>query len=88
MGETEKYEAVEAHWGQRGVLERIDTALREAGFDPKKVTTEILAPLDQVHGGGIGMTKNQSDLVGFSPGMKVLDIGCGIGGPARYLAEA
>jgi ubiquinone/menaquinone biosynthesis C-methylase UbiE len=87
MAEREKHAEVETHWGRLGVIERIDAALREAGFDPRNVTPEILGPLDQVHGGGIAMTKDQAEMVGFSASMKVLDIGCGIGGPARFLAE-
>lgn len=87
MAEGEKHTEVEAHWGRLGVLERIDAALRDAGFDPRNVTPEMLAPIDQVHGGGIARTKDQAEMVGFSTGMKVLDIGCGIGGPARFLAE-
>lgn len=86
MAEGEKHGEVETYWGRIGVVDRIEAALREAGFDPGKMTPDMLTPLDQFHGGGIAMTKGQAEMIGFTAGMKVLDIGCGIGGPARYLA--
>src|SRR5262249_49443355 len=45
-----------------------------------------LAPFDQFHGGGKGATDRLAGLAGFAPGTRGLDVGGGIGGPARALA--
>jgi MPBQ/MSBQ methyltransferase len=47
---------------------------------------EGLAPLDQFHSGGIAATRELAALAGIGPGQRLLDVGCGVGGPARLLA--
>lgn len=46
-----------------------------------------LAPLDQFHAGGLAATRQLATLAGLASGQHVLDVGSGIGGPARFLAE-
>jgi SAM-dependent methyltransferase len=46
-----------------------------------------LAPLDQIHGGGWEATVAHADGIAIGAEAHVLDVGSGIGGPARYLAE-
>ena len=47
-----------------------------------------LAGVDEFHMGGRPATKAVADQLQLSPGLKVLDIGCGLGGTARFLATA
>ena len=81
------YDTIKNHYGSDGLGERVLAALEEAGHDPRDLTPEILAPMDHLHGGGVETTKTQAAKLDFLPEMHVLDVGCGIGGPARYLAK-
>jgi SAM-dependent methyltransferase len=69
------------------LLERLQAALREDGADPDRPTVEALAPYDQFHGRGIEATVEIADQLTVGPGDHVLDVGSGIGGPARYFAR-
>jgi ubiquinone/menaquinone biosynthesis C-methylase UbiE len=71
-----------------GVLARIDAALTELGHDPKNLNPEILGSLDHLHSGGLAITREQAKRIGLTEDSRVLDVGCGIGGPARYLAHS
>ncbi len=42
--------------------------------------------MDHFHGGGKGSTVRLAQLAGLTPGLQVLDVGGGLGGPARTLA--
>ncbi|MSP83110.1 MAG: class I SAM-dependent methyltransferase [Alphaproteobacteria bacterium] len=75
---------VARHYARGGIAPRILAALRAAGID--QVTPETLAPLDQFHARGVDATRDLIAALGASAGEQVLDIGCGIGGPARMLA--
>ena len=79
-------EAHQAEYAAPGLGERIVAALTEAGIPPAKWTPEVLGPADQIHGGGLLQTQVHAALVDITPDMHLLDIGCGIGGPARYFA--
>lgn len=83
---TSDARAVNAYWG-RGDLERaIDAALAGAGKNLGALTIDDLAPVDQFHGGGKTATLRLARLARLRPGMRVLDVGGGFGGPARTLA--
>lgn len=71
-----------------GLGARIVAALDEAGIPPENWTPEVLGPADQIHGGGLLQTQLHADLTTITSDMHLLDIGCGIGGPARYFATA
>jgi ubiquinone/menaquinone biosynthesis C-methylase UbiE len=83
---AERTTDVQAHWTRRGVLERIDAALTELGHDLQNLTPEILASVEHLHSGGLATTRDQAKRITLSKDSRVLDVGCGIGGPARYLA--
>ena len=69
-----------------GIAERILGALREAKGADAPVTPEALAPIDHFHGRGVLATGELVALLKMLPGEHLLDIGSGIGGPARWIA--
>lgn len=77
---------VTAHYGAGGIGARILAALSEAGIDIDALTPDVLAPIDQFHTRGLESTIAQANLAAPTPDMNVLDVGCGVGGPARWLA--
>ncbi|HSL00942.1 MAG TPA: methyltransferase domain-containing protein [Rubrobacteraceae bacterium] len=74
------------HYSHPGLPAAIVSALRAAGRDPDALTTEDLAPVDQFHTRGRPATLDLARRAGIASGMRVLDIGGGLGGPARTLA--
>ena len=78
--------SIQAHYSQPALAERIVDALARAGVDPGSLTREDIARLDEFHTGGREATRELARLAGLHQGMDVLDIGSGIGGPARTLA--
>lgn len=51
------------------------------------MTIDDLAPVDEFHIGGRRASEHFLSQLGFSPEMHVLDIGCGLGGAARFVAS-
>ena len=77
---------VNAQYGRNNLAESILAALRTIGKDPGNVTLGDLAPLDHFHGGGYPATLELARRANLQPGQRVLDVGGGLGGPARTLA--
>jgi ubiquinone/menaquinone biosynthesis C-methylase UbiE len=77
---------IAAHYTRGNLLARLNAALLGDGADPARPTFEELAPYDQFHGRGLEATLEAAALMPAGPGVHVLDIGSGIGGPARYVA--
>jgi SAM-dependent methyltransferase len=83
---AEYAESVNAHYGRAELEATVLAALRAAGKGEGTLTPDDLAPLDQFHTGGKPSTFELARLAGLTTGMQVLDVGGGIGGPARTLA--
>jgi SAM-dependent methyltransferase len=79
--------AVEDHYTRRSLGETILAALRAAGKDLDHLTPDDLAPVDEFHSGQRNATVRLAQLAQIRGGEDVLDIGCGIGGPSRFLAQ-
>lgn len=77
---------IEAHWSRAGLGQAILDALAASGKNLQALTVDDLAPSDQFHGGGKAATVRLARLAKLQPGMRVLDVGGGLGGPARTLA--
>jgi len=86
MSETIDASAVSRYWSRENLGQKILDALAAAGKRLDTLTVEDLAATDQFHGGGKPATVRLARLAGFSPGTRVLDVGGGLGGPARTLA--
>lgn len=81
-------EGVEQHYSGSGAIVRaISEALLAAGRDLGGLSTADLAAVDEFHIRGREATLEIAEALGVGPGSTVLDIGCGLGGPARALAE-
>ena len=78
--------ATNAYWGRDGIERTILDALAAAGKNTDTLTVDDLAPADQFHSGGKSATLRLARLAELRPGLRVLDVGGGLGGPARTLA--
>src|SRR3712207_2695909 len=75
------------HYGRGDLTAAIISALRAAGKDLDALDVEDLAPVDQFHVRGREATLDLARLAGIAAGLRVLDVGGGLGGPARTLAS-
>lgn len=75
------------HYEQADLTARIQQGVVALGHSIDDVSVEDLAPADEFHVGGIAATKIVLSRLDLSPDMHVLDIGSGLGGPARFCAE-
>ncbi|HVC12395.1 MAG TPA: class I SAM-dependent methyltransferase [Burkholderiales bacterium] len=78
---------IAAYYGRGNLLERLSAALAQDGVDPGRPSIETLAPYDQFHTRGLEATREIADLLEIAARDHILDIGSGIGGPARYMAH-
>jgi sarcosine/dimethylglycine N-methyltransferase len=79
-------EDVRDHYRATGLTGRLKTALLSLGPEDRHLTPQELANLDQFHTRGLAATVELGKLAGLTAGMSVLDVGSGVGGPARFLA--
>ena len=80
-------QSISEHWGTGDVYDRNHQGDGGGSIAPDAVTVEQLAPLDHFHARGFPATIELADVLPIQTGHHIVDIGCGIGGPARYLAK-
>src|SRR4051812_48553326 len=79
--------AISGHYGRSSLLDALRAGLQAAGLGSGTLTPDQLAAADQFHTGGIVATRRLIELSGVRPEWRVLDVGGGLGGPARTLAQ-
>jgi len=77
---------VEKHYASGGITGRVLAALRRVHGPDVPITPETLAPIDHFHGKGVVATEELAAVLQPKASDHLLDIGCGIGGPARWIA--
>lgn len=77
---------VAGHYTRGGLEETILQAAVRMGLDPERLNPIDLAAADEFHVGGLEATRELAEQMELTPGLQILDVGSGIGGPARYFA--
>src|SRR3569833_4012699 len=80
------FDGVRDHYRATGLTERLKAALAALGPDDMRLTPQQLSAHDQFHTRGLPATADLGKLSGIIEKMSVLDVGAGVGGPARFLA--
>jgi len=83
-----KDEVARHYGGDSELADAIADSLRRAGKDPTQLTATDLATVDEFHIRGRHATLELGRSLGLTSSSKVLDIGSGLGGPARTIAES
>jgi MPBQ/MSBQ methyltransferase len=78
---------VERHYTRSQLERSILQALEGAGKDLERLSLDDLAPIDEFHIRGRAATRELAQEIGLDRQKRVLDIGCGLGGPSRHLAS-
>jgi ubiquinone/menaquinone biosynthesis C-methylase UbiE len=84
--EAAVHSPVAAHYARKGLIAGIRDGLARMGRTETTVTAEDLAPVDEFHIGGRASTAALAQQLALGASDRVLDIGCGLGGPARQIA--
>ena len=79
-------DAVERHYTRGDLKEAVLAAIVAAGHDPDALDAEALAPTEEFHTLGRLATVALADAAAITAADHVLDVGSGLGGPARLLA--
>ncbi|MGE0714918.1 MAG: cyclopropane-fatty-acyl-phospholipid synthase family protein, partial [Alphaproteobacteria bacterium] len=77
---------VAAHYTHGSLEKALLDGLAAAGKDLGRLRADDLSAVDEFHIGGRPATVDLAELMDLKPGMRLLDVGCGIGGPSRYFA--
>lgn len=85
---TDVLDGVRAHYRATGLTERLKKALATHGPENQPLAPQQLGALDQFHTRGLAATIELAEQAGIGVDMAVLDVGSGVGGPARFLAAA
>ena len=75
---------VSAHYTSGGLLAAIRDGVARLGKTPATVTVDDLGPVDEFHVGGRQASEHFLGQLGLTQGQHVLDVGCGLGGSARF----
>lgn len=87
-GATRQGQMVAAHWARLSLtVDGALHALRSLGIAPERATADDLHALDMLHMGGLAATDALAEMAYLRPGQRVLDVGAGVGGPARRMAR-
>lgn len=78
---------VEQHYARSDLEDAVLEALAAAGKDIEHLQPDDLAPVDEFHSGGRQATAEFAAQLSLAPHLHILDIGCGIGGPSRFMAR-
>jgi SAM-dependent methyltransferase len=79
--------SVSRHYTRIALLSTLLDALSAAGKPLTPIDSDDLTPVDELHAGGRAATVELVELLAPPSGALVLDMGSGLGGPARYLAR-
>ncbi|HZE03253.1 MAG TPA: methyltransferase domain-containing protein [Pseudonocardiaceae bacterium] len=79
--------AIADHYSQAELGRKILNALMTLGADLEHLDPDQLATVDEFHIGGRKATVELLDQLDLHPVLRVLDVGSGLGGTARYLAR-
>ncbi len=79
--------AIGEHYGRAGLEESILSGLVALGLDSEKIRPEDIAQVDELHVGGADSARALARAVGLIAGSRILDVGSGLGGPARLYAR-
>ncbi len=79
-------QSIAEHYTHGALLEAIRAGLRVAGKSPATVSIDDLAPVDEFHIGGRRASEELLGQLSLGPDRHVLDVGCGLGGGARFAA--
>ena len=80
-------QTVSEHYSNKGLLAKLYKGLEKLGIDKNQLTQSDLSSFDEFHIGGSEGTLMLAEKLTMNASSSVLDIGCGIGGPARFLSS-
>ena len=80
-------QAINEHYGISGILNSILNGLESSGKNLHTLEPNDLSPIDEFHTRGKESTIEIANLAQLQPHHNVLDVGCGLGGSARYIAN-
>jgi SAM-dependent methyltransferase len=86
IAQPETHSAVADHYARDSLIAAIRDGLAAMGKTESTVTAEDLSPVDEFHIGGREATQELARQLALTAGDRVIDIGCGLGGPARRIA--
>ncbi|MEZ5651041.1 MAG: class I SAM-dependent methyltransferase [Burkholderiaceae bacterium] len=78
--------AVAIHYKRDDLLDTIRKGLAKMGKPDGKISVDDLAAVDEFHIGGRRASEHLHDQLGWRSDQQLLDIGCGLGGTARFAA--
>ena len=87
MNTMDYAERISTHYGHRNLLAAIQAGLEAQGINPENASVEDLGPVDEFHIGGRIATAHFLDQLEIAASQTLLDVGCGLGGSARFAAK-
>lgn len=78
---------IHSYYSPNNLYNSILDGINQVGKDLSAITLDDLQPVDEFHIRGSVATTELIALSEFTPGMTILDVGCGIGGSTRRLSH-